>query len=120
MTECAEGNPGFGDEAEMKKSLILALGAVLAVCSLTTMSNAGPIGTACMRSDRDASNRAMCNCIQQVADITLNGNDQRRAAKFFSNPDLAHSTWVSQRPGDDAFWDRYVAFGAQAEAYCAG
>jgi hypothetical protein len=101
----------------MKKSFVLAL---CAMVSLPAMALAGPIETACMRSDRDAANRSVCNCIQQVADITLKGSDQRRAAKFFRDPDLAHQTWISQKPGDDAFWDRYKEFGAQAEAYCGG
>ncbi len=52
--------------------------------------------------------------------MTLRGSDQRRAAKFFRDPDLAHKTWVSQTASDDAFWDRYKEFGAAAEAYCAG
>ena len=52
--------------------------------------------------------------------MTLRGGDQRRAARFFSDPDLAHETWLSQRPADDDFWERYKNFGATAEAYCAG
>lgn len=52
--------------------------------------------------------------------MTLRGSDQRRAAKFFRDPDLAHKTWISQKAADDAFWDRYKEFGATAEAYCGG
>jgi hypothetical protein len=52
--------------------------------------------------------------------MTLPGGDQRRAAKFFADPDRAHETWMSQRDSDDAFWERYKNFGATAEAYCAG
>ena len=52
--------------------------------------------------------------------MTLQGGDQRRAAKFFNDPDRAHETWMSQRESDDAFWERYKNFGATAEAYCAG
>jgi len=80
---------------------------------------AGPIESACMRSDRSSANRALCGCIQQVADMTLRGSDQRRAAKLMKDPDLAHEVWVSKRGSDDAFWERYKAFGQQAEAYCA-
>ncbi len=83
-------------------------------------ASAGPIDNACMRSGRDAANRALCGCIQQVADMVLSGSDQRRAAKFFSNPDMAHKVWVSQSAADDAFWERYKNFGSMAEAYCAG
>ena len=81
---------------------------------------AGPIERACMASDRGAGKRTLCGCIQQVADMTLQGNDQRRAAAFFKDPEKAHSTWTSQSSADDAFWDRYKNFGTTAEAYCAG
>jgi hypothetical protein len=81
---------------------------------------AGPIERACNKSDRDAANASICSCIGQVADITLNGSDQRRAAKLMNDPEKANATWISQTASDDAFWDRYKAFGEQAEAYCAG
>lgn len=81
---------------------------------------AGPIESACMRSDRPQATRSMCGCIQKVANQTLRGGDQRRAAKFFRNPEEAHEVWMSKRDNDDRFWDRYKAFGAQAEATCAG
>jgi hypothetical protein len=98
-----------------------AFAAAVAV-SLTVVSGAalaGPIERACMASDR-GGNRSLCGCIQQAADMTLSGGDQRRAAKFFNNPEAAHSTWVSQSASDNAFWDRYKSFGQTAEAYCAG
>lgn len=100
----------------MKKTIVLA--AVLAVLSSVAM--AGPIEKACNRSDRKASNRSLCDCIQQVADMTLSNSDQRRAATFFKDPEKAHKVWMSKSRGDDAFWDRYKAFGEQAEAYCTG
>ena len=81
---------------------------------------AGPIEGACLKSDRDAANRQLCSCIQRVANATLNGGDQRLVASFFKNPDKAHKVWMSKSKSDDAFWDRYKAFGAQAEAVCAG
>ena len=101
----------------------ILFGAALATLALSTIpmqAAAGPIERACLRSDRDAANRQVCSCIQQVADMTLRGTDQRRAAKFFADPDRAHETWMSQRESDDAFWERYKNFGATAEAYCAG
>lgn len=87
---------------------------------MSSMAAAGPIERACLSSDRDAANRSLCGCIQQVADMTLQGGDQRRAASFFKDPEKAHATWISQSASDDAFWDRYKNFGATAEAYCAG
>jgi hypothetical protein len=96
--------------------------AVVVAAMLPMMSTdavAGPIERACMASDRGGS-RSLCGCIQQAADMTLSGGDQKRAAKFFKDPEAAHSTWISQSKSDDAFWDRYKSFGQTAEAYCAG
>jgi hypothetical protein len=97
-------------------ALAVAVAAFFPVMS--TVAVAGPIERACMASDR-GGNRSLCGCIQQAADLTLSGGDQRRAAKFFKDPEAAHSTWVSQSASDDAFWERYKQFGATAEAYCA-
>lgn len=99
----------------MKKSLLA--GVVLAFI-LPAAGFAGPIERACLNSDRKAATRALCSCIQQVADTTLRGGDQRKAAAFFRNPDQAQKVKMSKRGNDDAFWDRYKAFGDQAEAYC--
>ena len=87
--------------------------------ALAGIAEAGPIQKACMASDR-GGDRSLCKCIQQVADMTLSGSDQRRAAKFFKDPEAAHVTWVSQKASDDAFWERYKSFGQTAEANCAG
>ena len=99
----------------MKSTTMAAVAALL----LSTAAMAGPIERACMASDR-GGNRSLCGCIQQAADATLSGSDQRRAAKFFKDPERAHQTWVSQSASDEAFWDRYKQFGETAEASCAG
>lgn len=96
----------------------LGMLAVAVVVGLPMAAVAGPVESACNRSNRDAATRSLCNCIGQVADQTLRGGDQRRAATFFKDPDKAHKVWISQSNGDDAFWERYKAFGDQAEAYC--
>ncbi|MGB8815594.1 MAG: hypothetical protein WCC57_20645 [Paracoccaceae bacterium] len=104
----------------MKKTILAATLVALVLPLTSTIAQAGAIERACMRSDRDAANRSVCGCIQQVADQTLSGSDQRRAAKFFADPDAAQKVFLSKRDSDDAFWDRYKNFGATAEAYCAG
>lgn len=106
---------------QMKMKSIYVAAALAAFFPLVPVAaEAGVVERACMASDRSAGNRALCSCIQQVADMTLQGSDQRRAAKFFKDPESAHATWVSQSSADDAFWDRYKNFGTTAEAYCAG
>lgn len=102
------------------KSIFLAVCVAAALSVLSGMAAAGPIEKACNRSDRKAANRQLCGCIQQVADQTLRGADQRRAAAFFKDPEKAHKVWMSKSSGDDAFWERYKAFSAQAQVYCGG
>ena len=98
----------------MTKSFLLAA----AMAMFASAAFAGPIERACNRSDRKAATRALCDCIQEAADMTLSNSDQRRAVSFFKDPEKAHKVWMSKNRGDDAFWDRYKAFGAQAEAMC--
>ncbi|MDO9525074.1 MAG: hypothetical protein Q7J57_05965 [Gemmobacter sp.] len=97
------------------KSMILAAGILMAGAF---SASAGPIEAACNASDRAKGNRALCSCIQQAADRTLGGGEQRRAAKFFRDPDEAQKVRMSKSGGDNEFWARYRAFGQMAEAYC--
>ena len=101
------------------KSILFAAATAASFAMMSGAAMAGPIEKACMASDR-GGNRSLCGCIQQAADMTLSGGDQRRAAKFFKDPERAHATWVSQSSSDDAFWERYKSFGQTAEAYCGG
>lgn len=94
--------------------------ATVALAAFATTASAGPIERACNQSDRKAATRSLCDCIQQAADMTMSNSDQRRAVGFFKNPDKAHKTWMSKTRSDDAFWDRYKSFEAQATALCGG
>lgn len=98
----------------MKRSII----AVAAIVLTTPFAVAGPIDNACVRSDRAQGQAPLCGCIQQVADMTLSRSDQRRAARFFSDPHEAQVVRMSKSDGDNAFWARYKHFAATAEAYC--
>ncbi len=100
----------------MMNRLMIAAAAVVLTAPLAV---AGPIDSACMRSDRGASNRRTCGCIQQVADQTLSRADQRRAARFFRDADEAQKVRMSKSDSDNAFWARYKNFASAAEAYCA-
>ena len=104
----------------MKKPYLAGALCGLALSVAASMASAGPIERACNRSGSASANRAVCDCIQQVADMTLRGSDQRRAAKLMKDPDLAHEVWISKREADDAFWERYKAFGDNVTAYCGG
>lgn len=96
----------------------LILAAALAVL-YAPIAQAGPIERACNGSKR-ANNPRLCACIQQAADLTLTRRDQTRAAKFFRDPHEAQEVRQSGRRSDEAFWERYRAFGETAEAFCGG
>ena len=93
-----------------------------AIVSLTMLAPvagvAGPIETACNRSDRPGVNRSLCRCIDQVASQTLTRSEQRRAARFFANPDEAQAVRMSRSASDNEFWRRYRAFGDAADRSC--
>lgn len=98
----------------MFNRLMIAAAAVILTAPLAV---AGPISSACMRSER-TQGRSLCGCIQQVADQTLSRGDQRRAARFFKDADAAQQVLMSKSDADNAFWARYKNFAATAEAYC--
>lgn len=85
-----------------------------------TRFSSGPISRACLSSDRRARNSRLCGCIQTVADRSLSGSDQRKAARFFRDPQRAQDVKMSKTASDDAFWDRYRAFASQSEGLCRG
>ena len=106
----------------MKKILMAtALVAIVAPGAFflsTTMSMAGPIDRACMASDRQARSLRLCTCIQQVADRTLSRSDQRMAARFFRDPQMAQDIRQSDNQSHGVFWRKYRAFGETAAATC--
>lgn len=82
------------------------------------LAHAGNIERACLKSGRSSASRALCGCIQQAADLTLNRSDQKLAAKFFADPHRAQEIRQSDNRSHEAFWQRYKEFGATAEAFC--
>ena len=101
------------------RHFFLAAATVLFVAPLVpTGASAGPIETACIRSDRAQATRALCRCIDSVAQRTLTRGEQRRAASFFRDPQLAQDVRMSRSQRDNEFWARYRAFGAAAEQAC--
>ncbi|MGB3147138.1 MAG: hypothetical protein WBA91_05195 [Paracoccaceae bacterium] len=77
----------------------------------------GPVEKACRSTGSGSA--PLCSCIQKAADMTLNGSDQRRAAKFFTNPDKAQQARADDSASAEAFWQRYSNFAAFAEDTCA-
>lgn len=100
----------------MKQLFPVAIAAFVALSPVAAL--AGPIENACNRSDRPNANRQLCRCIDAAADRTLTRSEQRRAARFFSNPDEAQAVRMSPAREDNEFWARYRAFGDLAEQLC--
>ncbi len=90
----------------------------LAVALFSSVAQAGTIERACLQSDRRAANRAICGCIQRVANVTLDSSDQRLAASFFSDPHRAQEIRQSDNRRHARFWAKYRQFGTTAEVHC--
>ncbi|MCU0907945.1 MAG: hypothetical protein MUF73_10955 [Rhodobacteraceae bacterium] len=111
------GTTGQGGAGRLTGVALLVLALVVAACG---GGGTGGIAAACVTGPRQtADQRALCACIQSAANRTLSAADQRRAAPFFADPDRAHRVRLSDTARDDAFWARYLAFVAEAEAACA-
>ncbi|MFN4101029.1 MAG: hypothetical protein ACK4GT_14765 [Pararhodobacter sp.] len=97
---------------------ILCVSALALATMAPVAAFAGPVESACNSSGRPNANRQLCRCIDAAAGQTLTRSEQRRAARFFRNPDEAQEVRMSPTQRDNEFWARYRAFGARAEALC--
>ena len=97
---------------------LISMAPVLVLSLWPASSFASLIEKACLRADRPAASRSLCGCIQDVADLTLSGSDQRKAARFFDDPHNAQEVRQSDTRSDQRFWERYRAFGQSAKTYC--
>lgn len=103
----------------MKHFLLVALVAAFSLSITAPVAQAGgKIQRACIKADRKAATRNLCSCIQDVADQILSRSDQRKAAKFFKDPQKAQDTRQSDNASNEAFWQRYKKFGVTAKSYC--
>jgi hypothetical protein len=102
----------------MRRGFVVLAVLVLASCGGGARGVNGDVAKACIAGGRDAANRALCSCVQQVANQSLSASDQRRAVGFFEDPDSAQEVRQSDRSSDEAFWTRYRAFADRAEASC--
>ena len=84
----------------------------------STRGATGDISRACLAADRSAATVQLCSCVQGVANRELNGADRSRVARFFADPEFAHSIRISDTTANDAFWRRYQAFVSSARRQC--
>jgi len=85
---------------------------------LATPLYAGPIERACNASPRQSASPALCACIDHVAKGRLSRKDQKRAAKFFADPQSAQDTRQSDNASKEAFWLRYKDWSKVATQQC--
>ncbi|SDW18772.1 hypothetical protein [Roseicitreum antarcticum] len=104
----------------MKNHILAVTFATLSAAMAPTFAAAGPIENACNSSERPQAHRALCRCIDSIADMTLTRSEQRQVARFFSDPQRAQDVRMSKTTRDNELWARYRAFGDLAEARCAG
>lgn len=102
----------------MRNLIGSALLAALILPVVPAVVEAGPISSACIKSDRKAATRSLCNCLQSVANGELNRTDQRLAASFFKDPHKAQEIRQSDRRSHEKFWLRYKEYGQTAAALC--
>ena len=116
----------------MKNILILGMILALAGCGggnrskdrlgraapLYTPMASGPIKSACLASDRKVRSDRLCGCIQAVADRNLSRSEQRRAIRFYDDPQSAQDIRQSDRTRDKQFWKAYSNYGKEASRIC--
>ena len=96
------------------RAFVFAVGILLAAGPVQAQA----IEQACLRSDRQAKSRALCDCIQQAANLMLSGQDQKLAATFYRDPQMAQDVRQSHNRAHERFWDRYKEYAATASKYC--
>lgn len=100
------------------KRVVLSLALVTALLPSQAAFAGGSIERACMRADRASASRALCSCIQNVAEATLTGSERSKVAKFFKDPHKSQATRQSDRRSDETFWKKYKKFGQTVVAHC--
>ena len=100
----------------MQKLFGAALCATILTLGAAPQAQAGAVERACRKAQPGKGQ--VCSCIGDVAKASLSRSDQRKVAKFFSDPDLAQEMRQSSKRSDEALWLRYKAFGAQAQQRC--
>ncbi|MCX8508810.1 MAG: hypothetical protein ORN49_08040 [Rhodobacteraceae bacterium] len=93
---------------------LLAFGFVAAAGNPLRAGDA--IANACLSAE--SAPGGLCDCLQQVADQTLDSGDQRKAAKLFRDPDKAEEMRRADTESAEEFWNRYSNFAQTAEAMC--
>ena len=108
----------------MHKTLMILATAVTVTAGLSARGRGRgrprPVWQGPPAAGRAGANWRTCGCAQQVANRMLSHSDQKRAVKFFGDPELAQKARTANSDHAKAFWRRYSAFGTAAEQSCAG
>lgn len=100
------------------KRVLLSLVLISALLPGQAAFAGGSIERACLQADRAAASRALCGCIQDVANAMLTGTERSKVVKFFKDPHKSQATRQSDRSSDERFWKKYKKFGQTVTSYC--
>lgn len=100
------------------KTPVLLFAASLALAAPAPALAGSEIARACRATDRPAATRALCSCLQGVADTMLTRAERRRVAHLLGAPHLSQEVRASDKPADARFWTRYRAYGEAAHEAC--
>lgn len=100
------------------KHVLLSVLLIGILCSGQSAVASGAVERACLRADRANASRALCGCIQDVADSMLTRGERSKVVRFFKDPHKSQATRQSDRNPDERFWKKYKRFGQKVRAYC--
>lgn len=100
------------------KRVLLSLALITVILPTQAAFAGGSIERACLSADRANASRALCGCIQDVANSMLTNSERSKVAKFFKDPHRSQATRQSDRNSDEKFWKKYKKFGQTVTSYC--
>ncbi|MCI2395343.1 hypothetical protein [Aliiroseovarius sediminis] len=100
------------------KRVLLSLALITVIFPSQAAFAGSSIERACLSADRANASRALCGCIQNVADAMLTNRERAMVAKFFKDPHRSQATRQSDRRSDERFWQKYKRFGQAVTSNC--
>ncbi|MDE9449655.1 hypothetical protein J3R80_04130 [Aliiroseovarius sp. Z3] len=100
------------------KRVLLSFALISVILPSQAAFAGGSIERACLSANRAAASRALCGCIQNVANSMLTGTERAKVAKFFKDPHRSQALRQSDRGSDERFWKKYKKFGQTVTSYC--
>lgn len=91
---------------------------ILLLKILAAPASAGPIERSCLKSDRPAASRRLCDCVEKMAYKALPRREIGKVAQLMRDPERVDTVKRSSRSSDRALWQSYKKYAGRAEASC--